>query len=158
MSEMSCDEYTLRTKQTSKKSWGEEEGGKLTTKTLIIIINFSQMYLWIHYKYSSTSFKQRLPEEFHGNSTLSIITFPPLSVNVIGFGSVAHASGRGADLPCRWSRFDSRLSCFFLCCILLFFVLLLFLFLIILSPLDCFPLFLLLAPYSFARVVGPTYF
>ena len=148
MSEMSCDEYTLRTKQTNKKTWGEEEGGKLTTKKLIIIINFPQMSLWIHYKYSSNSFKQRLPEEFHGNSTLSIITFPPLSVNVIGFGSV----------PCRWSRFDSRLSCFFLCCILLFFVLFLFLFLIILSPLDCFPLFLLLAPYSFARVVGPTYF
>ena len=75
MSEMSCDEYTLRTKQTSKKTWGEEEGGKLTTKTLIIIINFSQMYLWIHYKYSSTSFKQCLPEEFHGNSTLSFFFF-----------------------------------------------------------------------------------
>ena len=41
--------------------------------------------------------------------------------------------GRGANLPSRWFRFDSLLSCFLLCCInLLRFVLFFFLFLIIL--------------------------
>ena len=41
--------------------------------------------------------------------------------------------GLGANLPSRWFRFDSLLSCFLLCCInLLRFVLFFFLFLIIL--------------------------
>ena len=82
-----------RNKQTNKrKTCGEEVAEKLTTRTLIIIINFPQIYLWIHYKNSSTSFKQRLLQEFHLNSTLNIITFPPLSANVIGLGSVVQWS------------------------------------------------------------------
>ena len=99
MLEMSCDEYTLRTKQANKRKTCEEEvAEKLTTRTLIIIINFPQIYLWIHYKYSSTSFKQRLLQEFHLNSTLNIITFPPLSANVIGLGSVVQWSRSSPSL------------------------------------------------------------
>ena len=62
---------------------------------------FSQQFTH-HNKYSSTSFKQRLPAVFDGNNTFNNIIFPRCS----------------RSWPYRWSRFDSLLSCFCLCCIL----------------------------------------
>ena len=57
-------------------------------------------------------------------------------------------SGLLADLPDGWSRFDSRLSCFF--SLLYNFSSFLFnLFFIIFFPFSCFPLFFLLDHYSF---------
>jgi len=73
----------------------------------MIMVNIPQIYLGIYDKYCSTSFKQRLPFEFHRKITFNIviIIFPLDAL-------VAWQRGLGADLPSRWFRFDSLLSCF----------------------------------------------
>ena len=58
-------------------------------------------------------------------------------------------SSLGAHLPCRWSRFDYRLSCFFLFVIYFFcFRFVFFFFESYFSRFACFPLFSLLVHYS----------
>ena len=59
MSEISCDEFSVRTKQTNKKTCREKEGRKiLQQQQLIIITNFPQIYLWIHDKYTPPASKK----------------------------------------------------------------------------------------------------
>ena len=68
---MLYDEYAVRTKQ--EKLAGETRV-EINKKNRIIMAFLK--YLWIHDKFSSTGFKQRLPAEIHGNNSLIIIIFP----------------------------------------------------------------------------------
>ena len=72
-----------------------------------------------------------LPAEFHTTSHLE-----------------AWHSSLGAHLPCRWSRFDYRLSCFFLFVVFFFVFVSFFFFKLYFSRFACFPLFSLLVHYS----------
>ena len=80
------------------------------------MVNIPKIYLWIHDKYSSTSFKKRLPAEYHGNNTLNIIIFP---LNVL-LGSVAQWSRSRPSVKMVHVRLSAKLI--FLCCIIFFFV------------------------------------
>ena len=114
------------------------------------------MYLRIHYKYSSTSFKQRLPEEFHGNSTLSIITFQPLSDNVIGFGIVAQWSRSRPSVQMVQVRLSAKL--FFS---LLYIIVFRFVFVLVFNhifPLGLFPFILTASPLQFREGFGTNVF
>ena len=56
-------------------------------------------YLWIHDKFSSTGFKQRLPAEFHGNNyTLIIIFFRAAWRSKSGLGADLLQMGPGSTL------------------------------------------------------------
>ena len=84
MSEISCNGYPVgRNKQT--KNLRVKEGSGTWQQQKIIMANISQICLWIHDKCSSTSFKPRLLAECYRNSTLNkIIIFPCILLGGLG--------------------------------------------------------------------------
>ena len=78
------------------------------------MVNIPTIHLWIYDKYSSTSFKKRLPAEYHGNNTLNIIIFP---LNVL-LGFVAQWSRSQPSVKMVHVRLSAKLI--FLCCIIFF--------------------------------------
>ena len=74
-------------KQTNKqtKNLRVKEGSGTWQQQKIIMANISQIHLWIHHKWSSTSFKPRLLAECYRNSTLNkIIIFPCILLGGLG--------------------------------------------------------------------------
>ena len=78
------------------------------------MVNIPTIHLWIYDKYSSTSFKKRLPAEYHGNNTLNIIIFP---LNVL-LGFVAQWSRSRPSVKMVHVLLLAKL--FYLCCVIFF--------------------------------------
>ena len=90
----------------------------------------------MYHKHSFTSFKQRLPPEFHGNNNVNMVIF----LLKLILGSVG-----------QWSRSRPSVKMDQLVCQAFFVAVVVFFFFRFFFTLACFALFLLLTHYSFAR-------